>query len=54
MEAVLEPLTGAMNDKVAKVRKLAVLALSKVSDAAKSYSEPCTLPITVLHNLCCI
>eukprot|EP00983_Pelagomonas_calceolata_P059280 1145843-Pelagomonas_calceolata.AAC.9 len=30
MEASLEPLMGALNDKVAKIRKLAVMALSKV------------------------
>ena len=30
-ENVLEPLLDALNDKVAKIRKLAVLALSKVS-----------------------
>lgn len=37
MEASLEPLMGALNDKVAKIRKLAVMALSKVAQ-----SEECS------------
>ncbi|KAF5837785.1 nuclear condensing complex subunit [Dunaliella salina] len=33
MEELLEPLVGALNDKVAKIRKLAVVALSKVAQS---------------------